>query len=82
MPWPWRRNERLSVDFLPVVHEPSGAELTAWQPYTARDVVGLVDGLLTGQSRLQADDRNTELIDALLQIRNALTVPVIPGRTT
>lgn len=58
MPWPWRR--KLSVDILPVPHEPSAAE--------------------RARPERLPDDRNTELIDALLTIRNALTVPVNPGR--
>lgn len=43
--------------------------------------------LLLAQSDLYGEDRNTELIDALLDIRRALclpaagvTVPVVPGR--
>lgn len=76
----WNR-PRLSPDFIAVPHEPSAAERAAGPGlHTSRDVVGLIDGLLRKQSELYAEDRNDELVDALLTIRNALTVPVIPGR--
>jgi hypothetical protein len=80
MPFFFRRPRRLSVDILPVPHEPSAAERARPARYTERDVVDLVDWHLTVQSERLPDDRNTELIDALLTIRNALTVPVNPGR--
>lgn len=45
----------------------------------ARAVV-FIDAKLDGQQVLEPDDRNTELIDVLLDLRNVLAVPVVPGR--
>ena len=81
-----RDRRPISADFIAPVREPSGAELTAWQPqarqYSAGEVVTLIDGHLRQQSARPAEARNTELIDVLLGLRNVLTVPVIPGRTS
>lgn len=81
MPWPWRR--KLSVDFIQVPHEPSAAERAAAPagPYTARQVVGFIDAILERQQVHWPEDRNAELIDVLLDLRNMLAVPVIPGRS-
>lgn len=73
-------SRRLSVDFIRVPTEPSGAQLV--ERFLAGDPVELINHHLRQQSALKPEDRNIELIDALLEIRNVLTVPVIPGRTT
>jgi hypothetical protein len=85
------RPRRLSADFLPVPHEPSAAERAdpdlkdftdpTGQRYSAREVVAVIDSILDGQQALAPDDRNVELIDVLLDVRNLLAVPVIPGRS-
>lgn len=84
MPWPFRR--QLSVDFLNVPHEPSGFERVAAaaqaRHYDAATVVALIDSVLDGQQTLEPDDRNVELIDVLLDVRNLLRVPVTPGRSS
>jgi hypothetical protein len=46
----------------------------------AARAVAFIDAKLDGQQVLEPDDRNTELIDALLDLRNLLAVPAIPGR--
>lgn len=79
------KRARLSPDFIAVPAEPSGAELVApaeARQFSAAQVVTLIDGHLCDQSGLLPDDRNTELIDVLLSLRNLLTVPVIPGRSS
>jgi hypothetical protein len=75
----WNR-PRISPDFIAVPHEPSAAE-RAGTRYTARDVVAFVDSILDGQQTLEPEDRNVELIDVLLDVRNLLAVPVTPGRS-
>lgn len=79
MPWPWRR--KLSVDFIQVPHGPSAAERAASPagPYTARQVVGFIDAILERQQVHWPEDRNAELIDVLLDLRNMLAAPVAPG---
>lgn len=79
MPFWFRR--KLSADFLPVPHEPSAAERAAGPagPYTARQVVGFIDAILERQQVHWPEDRNAELIDVLLDLRNMLAAPVAPG---
>jgi hypothetical protein len=73
-------NRRLSPDFIAVPHEQSAAERATTGRFSAREVVSLIDGHLADQSDLMPNDRNTELIDVLLSLRNVLTIPAIPGR--
>lgn len=79
--WPFRR--RLSVDFIPVVQEPSRAELPDLpRPPDGIAAVALIDSVLDGQKAHHPEDRNVELIDVLLDLRNLLRVPIIPGRSS
>jgi hypothetical protein len=59
-------------------HEPSAAERA--RRYSAREVVAVIDSILEGQQTQWPEGRNTQLIDVLLDLRNMLAVPVIPGR--
>ena len=40
----------------------------------------MIDSILEGQQTQWPEGRNTQLIDVLLDLRNMLAVPVIPGR--
>lgn len=57
--------------------EPSAAERSGRR--SDSDIVAFIDSHLDGQQELEAEDRNTELVDALLDLRIMLTVPVVSG---
>lgn len=77
--WNRPRRGRISPDFIAVPHEPSAAERTGTR-HSARHVVTYIDAILDGQKALHPEDRDTQLIDVLLDLRNMLTVPVVPRR--
>jgi hypothetical protein len=58
-------------------HEPAAAERSGRR--SDRAIVAFIDSRLDGQQALEPDDRNDELVDALLDLRSLLTVPVVPG---
>lgn len=54
----------------------------ALRPDGTWKALALIGSVLDGQQVLEPDDRNQELIDVLLDVRNLLRVPVVPGRSS